>query len=194
MGQRIWTADADGNSVSWFVIGGNAQVTFSGFHAPFGIVFDGSNVWVSNFGDGTSTSLQKLNDGATVIQDVTVGHGPSFLCFDGANIWVPNFNDNTISVVRASTGQVVATLTGNGLDHPTSIAFDGQRIMVANEAPGHTLSLWQATDFTPLGIIALPSLSGNQLSPFGICSDGLDFWIAGRWTSSGTSKATALKY
>ena len=43
--------------------------------------------------------------------------------FDGTNIWTPNSDDNSVSVVRASTGVVIATLTGNGLKGPVPQAI-----------------------------------------------------------------------
>lgn len=51
------------------------------------------------------------------------------------SIWVPNFGSNVVTVVRASTGAVLATLTGNGLNGPFTAAFDGERIIVTT-SPG----------------------------------------------------------
>src|SRR5262249_38279171 len=113
---RIWTANSVG-SVSIVTPGMTAPwsvfTTNLGAPQPVGILFDGANIWVT--GDGTNT-LQKLNQFGFPIQAVNVGNGPSFPAFDGTNIWAPNFNDNTVSVVRAATGAVMATLSGNGLN------------------------------------------------------------------------------
>jgi len=78
---------------------------------------------------------------------------------------------NTVSVVRASTGVLLQTLTGNGLSGPTQAVFDGQRILVTNQA-STTVSLWKAADLSPLGSFDL----GSQ--PLGACSDGVNFWVA----------------
>jgi hypothetical protein len=67
---------------------------------------------------------------------------------------------------------VLATLTGNGLNTPTTTAFDGERILVTNVS-NNSVSLWKAADLTPLGNIS----TGANTTPFGACSDGLNFWI-----------------
>jgi hypothetical protein len=169
-GARVWTANAEGNSVSIYHTVTRAVTTITGFNNPFGILFDGANIWVTNYGHTNGNTLVKLDSDGTTLQSVTVGQGPAFPMFDGTNIWVPNYNSNTISVVRAASGEVIATLVGNGLNLPNEIAFDGQRVMVTNNG-GNSLSLWKATDLTPLGSLT------DQPTPIGVCSDGQDFWV-----------------
>jgi DNA-binding beta-propeller fold protein YncE len=123
--------------------------------------------------------LKKLDSNGAIIQTVGIGRLPALLGFDGTNIWVPNITDASISVVRASTGAVVATLTGNGLSVPESITFDGERVLVADFGTS-SVSLWKATDLTPLG----NGSTGINTTPFGACSDGLNFWV----TLSGTNQ------
>src|SRR5262249_28941946 len=118
-GSLIWTANegtgpgtgsvsivTPGMTLPWSV----TTVT-TGFNSPNGILFDGSNIWVT---DVTANTLLKLDQNGAVVQTVNVGSGPQFPAFDGTNIWVPNFNGSTVTVVRAATGAVVATLSGNG--------------------------------------------------------------------------------
>jgi hypothetical protein len=169
-GLRVWTANAEGDSVSIYNPETRAVTTITGFNNPFGILYDGANIWVTNYGRTNGNTLVKLDSGGATLQTVTVGQGPSFPMFDGANIWVPNYNSNSISVVRAATGQVLATLVGNELNLPNDIAFDGQRVMVTNNG-GNSLSLWKATDLTTLGSLT------NQPTPISVCSDGQDFWV-----------------
>jgi hypothetical protein len=64
-------------------------------------------------------------------------------------------------------------LTGNGLSFPFSAAFDGQRVLVSNVL-GHSVSLWKAAGFTPLGVFSVGALT----SPEAVCSDGVRFWLA----------------
>jgi hypothetical protein len=165
-GSRIWTSN-EGGSVS--IVNLNplsvSNVT-TGFFNPIGILYDGNNVWV------TDGDLEKLDSNGAIIQTVHVGQSPEFPIFDGTNIWVPNNLSNSITVVRASTGAVVATLTGNGLNAPWYAAFDGERILVTNIG-GVSVSLWKATDLSPLGSGAFGEFTG----PFGACSDGVNFWI-----------------
>jgi hypothetical protein len=172
-GSRIWTANLDG-SVS-IVTPSSAPpwpvtTVSSGFVEPAGAVFDGMNVWVTDVGGST---LLKLDSSGAILQTVTVGAVPSFPVFDGASIWVPNHDSGSVSVVRVSDGVVVATLSGNGLQAPSSAAFDGERILIVNgpiQRPGHgTVSLFRAADLSPLGY--------SVADGFEACSDGIDFWV-----------------
>ncbi|HKF42584.1 MAG TPA: S-layer homology domain-containing protein [Thermoanaerobaculia bacterium] len=169
-GARLWVASADGSvsivtptaSLPWTVttvtIGGNL----------IGALWDGASAWVT----GSLNALRKLDPAGTILQTVTVGTSPSIPVFDGTNIWVPNQNPS-VSVVRASTGTVLATLTGNGLIFGSAFqaAFDGERILVTSSSG--KLSLWKAADLSEIG-----SLDVAGTLPIGVCSDGLNFWIA----------------
>jgi DNA-binding beta-propeller fold protein YncE len=156
----------------------------AGFILPSGILYDGSNIWVTDEGDHT---IKKLNSNGSIAQSVPVGNGPLYPIFDGTNIWVPNAHSDSLTVVRAKDSQgnpleqpfVLATLTENGLRLPYWAAFDGQRILVTN-LHGQSVSLWKATDLAPLGSFT----TGANSFPRGLCSDGINFWI----TLSGTHR------
>jgi hypothetical protein len=146
-------------------------------------VFDGSNVWVTDELGGSGGRgdavvpgpgvLLKLSAAGAILQTVTVGVNPEFPLYDGANIWVPNGDTNSVTVVRASSGAVLQTLTGNGLASPNTAAFNGERVLVTNGG-GSTVSLWKAADLTPQGSFS----TGTNTNPRGACSDGVNFWIA----------------
>jgi len=181
-GQRIWTAnngEPQAGSVSIITLNPVTVTTVTaGFFHPGGILYDGANIWVTDwvtdFGDRV---IQQLDSSGAVLQNVPVaiGTNPAFPAFDGTNIWVPNSNANSVTVVRATTGlsgTVLATLSGNGLNYPEQAAFDGERILITN-AMGDSVSIWRATDLTPIGTFGVGGGSG----PFGVCSDGVNFWI-----------------
>ena len=69
--------------------------TFTVGMGPFGMAFDGANIWVSNEFDNSVTKL-RANDG-TVLGTFAVGVDPRCVAFDGANVWVTNNVDNTVS-------------------------------------------------------------------------------------------------
>ena len=167
-GTWIWTANRFGSVSKIDPDTGVATNITTGFNGPGDILFDGANLWVTDFNDN---KLKKLDATGNVIQNAPVGNNPQLPVFDGSNIWVPNAGDNSVTVVRVRDGMVLATLTGNGLSGPAQAAFDGERILVTNVS-ANSVSLWKATDLTPIG-----SVSTGMASPFGACSDGLNFWI-----------------
>jgi hypothetical protein len=176
-GSRIWTANivSPPGTGSISIITPTEDTPWSvtnvttGFSNPDGILFDGSNIWVTDIGANT---LLKLDQSGRVVQTVNVGIAPNRPAFDGTNIWVPNAANSTVSVVRAATGAVVATLSGNGLSFPQQAAFDGQRILVTSPSVS-SVSLWKAADLTPIGTF----FTGTNSGPYGACSDGTYFWI-----------------
>jgi DNA-binding beta-propeller fold protein YncE len=178
-GTHIWT----GNAVSVSIVTPGASIPWtvttvtSGFVRPISPLFDGTNVWVADDFAGT---LLRLDAAGAILQTVNVGSNPLMPVFDGANIWVPNSGSNSVSVVRASTGAVLRTLTGNNLSGPAAAAFDGQRVLVTNADALDGVSLWKAADLTSLGSFSTGAFS----SPYGACSDGVSFWLALSGTST----------
>jgi hypothetical protein len=169
-GTYIWTCDQGGSvMVATDPDTGQAHFIVGGFSQPEGVLFDGANLWVTDQG---ANMLRKLGSPTpNIIQNVPVGAHPQFPVFDGANIWVPNSNSDSVTVVRARDGMILATLTGNGLSHPIQAAFDGQRVLVTDNF--NSLSMWKASDLTPIGNFP----TGQSTLPFGVCSDGVNFWI-----------------
>lgn len=173
-GARIWTSNG-GGSVSIVTLNPFTVTNVTtGFLSLVGILYDGVNIWVV---DLSLARLQRLDSNGAIIQSVPLGQNPWFPAFDGTNIWVPNLVSNDVTVIRASTGAVVATLTGNGLDEPHTAAFDGERMLVTN-TNGSSVSLWKSADLTPLGSIPL----GQFIGPNWVCSDGINFWVTFRGT------------
>ena len=120
-GARFWVACSGNATGSVSIVSPGPSVPWTvttvtaGFAVPVGALYDGTNVWVT---DGSANTLLKLDASGAILQTVTVGIGPDIPVFDGENIWVPNNLVSSVSVVRASTGAVLATLTGNGLNRP----------------------------------------------------------------------------
>jgi hypothetical protein len=167
-GTYVWTANNSGSVSRIGIIPFTITTITNGFSSLRGILFDGANIWVTDF---PTDFLKKLDQAGNILQSVPTGAGPAFPGFDGSNIWVPNFLGNSVTVVRARDGMVLATLTGNGLNQPVTAAFDGQRVVVTNNQ-GNLLSFWKATDLTPAG-----TASTAPFSSWGACSDGAHFWI-----------------
>ena len=179
-GERIWSANNGSVSILTFDLRipiFSLNTVTAGFDNTQlnGILYDGSNIWVSGTNHNRG-KLFKLDSNGGIIQTVNAGNVLKLPVFDGTNIWVPSqgsdAGSDSVMVVRASTGEILATLTGNGLNGPVTAAFDGERILVTNYA-GNSVSLWRATDLSPLGFFP----TGAGTVPYGACSDGLNFWI-----------------
>jgi hypothetical protein len=175
-GGRIWTAnraDLSPGSGSISLVTPTASLPWTvttislGFNVPVDVLWDGGSLWVSDY---LANALLKVNSSGTIVQTVTVGSSPTFPVYDGTNIWVPNNGSNSISVVRASSGAVIATLTGNGLNQPYSSAFDGQRVLVTNAGDAR-VSLWNAASLAQIGNFSVPAAATD------VRSDGINFWM-----------------
>ena len=55
---------------------------------------------------------------------------------------------------------------------PVETSFDGERILVANNA-GSSVTVFKAADFSFIGNIT----AGTSTGPEGACSDGINFWV-----------------
>jgi hypothetical protein len=141
------------------------------FAGVLGILFDGSNVWITS--SLPTNRLLKLDSSGNVLEAVALDGYPLLPMFDGANIWVPlegSFPSRALDVVAVATGKRVAWLQDGGLDLPFQAAFDGRRILVASLTG---VTLWDPATLTPVKSLVYP----NGLAPQGVCSDGVNFWV-----------------
>ncbi len=87
--------------------------------APYGLAYDGANIWTANFGSSNVTKL-RASDG-TLQGTFPVGGSPSYVIFDGANIWTTDEGTNTVTKLRASDGARLGTFPVGVA--PVSIAY-----------------------------------------------------------------------
>jgi DNA-binding beta-propeller fold protein YncE len=177
-GKQLWTAN-QGPPGSVSIISPQSPYTVktvtTGFSEPFGILYDGAHIWVT---DATANTLLELDSSGGTMQTVLVGNTPQYPAFDGTNIWVPNFNANSITVVQASTGDIVATISmdaSNQLNGPEAASFDGERVLVAN-FNSSSVTLFKAADLSFIANVSLGFPEESSTYPFA-CSDGINFWI-----------------
>jgi hypothetical protein len=179
-GTYLWTANNAGGliggSITRITTNGIETTYTTGFTAPSDILWDGENLWVADFAGDRVRRVDP--DTGAVLQSIVVGNAPRELLFDGANLWVSNFFDDSVTVIRAIgslRGTVLQTLTGNGLNAPAGMAFDGERVLVCNFSSGllSSVSLFKAADLTPLGNL----FTGTDSTPIAACGDGLNIWI-----------------
>ena len=169
-GLNLWTANTSG-SVSRVNITVGTTTTFTtGFVNVRGILYDGTNIWVTD----NDNTLKKLDvNNGNILQTVSVGLGPRYPVYDGTNIWVPNEGDDSLTVVRASTGEVLATIpTPPTLTGPVSAAFDGEKILIT--ANSGFAAFYKATN---LSLITTRNIAVAGNPGFGTCSDGDKFFV-----------------
>ncbi len=145
---------------------------------PFGVAFDGANIWVANRDSNNVTKL-RASDGA-LQGTFAVGSSPQGLSFDGANIWVANLGSNNVTKLRASDGALQGTFAVGS--SPQGLTFDGANIWVANLGSANVTKL-RASDGALQGTFAVGS------SPTGVAFDGANIWAA----NSGVSNVTKLR-
>jgi len=65
------------------------------FSSPARLIYDGTNIWVTNNGSDNVVVLRKKN--GSILRTYGAGKDPFGIAFDGVNIWVANSGDNTVS-------------------------------------------------------------------------------------------------
>ena len=142
---------------------------------PYGVAFDGTNIWVANYGSNSVTKLL-ASSGATV-GTYTVGSAPYGVAFDGTNIWVVNYSSNSVTKLLASSGATVGTYTVGS--SPTGVAFDGTNIWVSNYG-SKSLTKLLASSGATVGTYTVGS------SPTRVAFDGTNIWVSNYGSNSVT--------
>jgi uncharacterized protein (TIGR03437 family) len=126
------------------------------------IIFDGTNIWVTN---GGSVTKLLASTGAT-LGIYNVGGIPFTVAFDGANIWVLNIDGSgAVTELQASTGALVATYftfvgtpPPGAILTPIGIAFGGDNMWVADSLTNTLTKINdnpQAPFISPGGVVPL---------------------------------------
>jgi hypothetical protein len=97
---------------------------------------------------------------------------------DGVNIWVGNAGSGTVSKLRASDGQLLATIPVGRT--PGSLAFDGENIWVSAGDDYKVVKL-RVSDGAVLGSITVAQ-------PGGLAFDGTNVWVGNNVPSGSVTK------
>jgi hypothetical protein len=104
--------------------------------APGNLVFDGSNIWTANTGDGSVSKL-RASDGANLGTFSAGGAQTSAIAFDGLHIWIGNSGTSPVNAslvkLRLSDGAIVSKFTI--AEGAVSAAFDGANVWVTGGDP-----------------------------------------------------------
>ena len=126
-GGHMWVTDiTDGNLLKLNGIGGILQTVTVG-SVPGFPVFDGTNIWVPNFGSNTISVVRASN--GTVLATLT-GNGlnkPDMAAFDGERILVTNFNAgaDSVSLWKAADLSVLGAFSTGAGSLPIGACSDG---------------------------------------------------------------------
>ena len=136
-------------------------------NSPWGIAFDGEDIWVTNNGDNTVTEL-RASDGAN-LGTFAVGTSPMGIAFDGANMWVVNNGSNNVTELQVPGGAVLGTFSVGTA--PMGIVFDSSHMWVTNNGSSSVTELLASSGAT----VNTFSLSGAPTG--GVAFDGTNIWI-----------------
>ena len=154
--------------------------TISAGSSPNALAFDGTFVYVANYGGNTVTRIRAAT-GAIEGAPIAVGVGPRALAFDGTFVYVANYDSNNITRIRAATGAVegapIAVAAGS---NPRALAFDGTFIYVARYSAYTVTRIRAATGAVEGAPIAVGSL------PRAVVFDGVNIYVA----NSGSNNVT----
>jgi YVTN family beta-propeller protein len=160
----VWKVNATTNAVSGpFTVG----------LAPRGKAFDGTYMWVANWGDG---SISKINVTTNAVTTPITGlTGVYELAFDGTYMWAVSTSANTITKIDYLTNTIMATIpVGN---YPSKVAFDGTHIWVSLRDDGTVQVINRSTD----GIEDTISVGTR---PRWLSFDGKYMWVVCRDSSN----------
>jgi hypothetical protein len=131
---------------------------------PFGIAFDGTNIWTAN--QGGSVSIISPQSPYTVTT-VTTGFSSLYgILYDGKNIWVTDYNANTLLKLD-SAGAILQTVPVG--TNPWWPVFDGANIWVPNYV-ANTVTVVQAS--TGNVVATLVDVAGSVHCPKSLSFDG----------------------
>ena len=119
------------------------------------MAFDGANIWVANFCQGTVSELRASDGTLLGTFDVGAPRCPQFVAIGAGKVWVTISLENTVNALRLSDGTFVGAYPVGG--DPNGVAFDGRQIWVANKASS-SLTVLLAADGSLVGTIpAVPN-------------------------------------
>ena len=150
-------------------------LTTVGLH-PVGVQFDGRDLWVANFGNGTVSRVHASDGrvletwtGAPDAYAVCVAMGGVFLAADGTPGKLYR-----IDPTRTQPPATVETVAATG-DRPDAVVFDGARFWTANPID-RSISLIDPGASIPWTSTTV-NVAAGQSSPTGLVFDGSHVWV-----------------
>jgi hypothetical protein len=154
---------------------------------PFGIAFDGTNIWTANRSGSVSiVTPQSPYTVSTVTTGFTTPYG---ILYDGANIWVTDNGAGKLFKLTAAGAILQTVIVGSS---PTNPVFDGANIWVPNYA-SNSITVVQASSGN---VVATINADSNNLlsNPAGASFDGERILVTNFGGSVTVFKAADLSF
>jgi DNA-binding beta-propeller fold protein YncE len=139
---------------------------------PNQVKSDGTDLWVSNSGSATISRV-RASDGR-LLETWTGATGAAGVLVAMGKVFVTGQSNpgKLYQIDPTQPASMVTTVTSNLGASPLNLAFDGQRIWIANFGAPGSVSI---VTLTPLNVVTVTSgFSG----PTGIIYDGANIWVA----------------
>ena len=142
---------------------------------PGYIVFDGTNIWVTNTNSNTVSKIDPIAN--NVIATVAVGSSPNGIVFDGTNIWVANTGQNFLSKINMN-GTSSENVLVNVNIQIVNVGYNGRLIYVSlRQGDQGNLDYGLVIAFDPKdgssGSVCFVCIGAQQFA-----SDGNRMWVA----------------
>ncbi len=153
---------------------------FSG-GTPFGIAYDGTYLWVTDFNSPNIKKFDKQGNPAGEIP-IPSDENCTGMTWDGSNLWVHGVTTKRIYKLDTSNGEIKESFVSHATQHPAGLAYDGANLWVVDR------NEWK---------IFKISTSGNLLGGFNIPvpQGSIDFGPRGlAFEPNGPNGGTLLLY
>jgi len=156
----------------------------SGLDNPFGIAMVGSNLFVSNFNDGTNGTITEYNlaTGSTSTFASGISHLNGIVA-SGSELFVPNLGTGTIVEYNTTTGASSTLVSGLSTPYNIAVSVSGTDLFYTD----HSDSAISEYDIATGTLTSLPVSGLNY--PFDIAASGSDLFI-----TNGDSNNSVLEY
>jgi YVTN family beta-propeller protein len=143
--------------------------------APGYVVFDGTNIWVTNTNSNTVSKIDPIAN--NVIATVAVGSRPNGIVFDGTNIWVANTGQNFLSKINMNGTSSENVLVNINIQI-VNVGYNGRLIYVSlRQGDQGNLDYGLVIAFDPKdgssGSVCFVCVGAQQFA-----SDGYRMWVA----------------
>ena len=140
---------------------------------PVGLTWDGSHLWVAEFGTRRAFRLDPSD--CSVVSSFTLpGTFPAGLAFDGTYLWHADSNSDTYYQIDPSDGSVVDSFASPGV-FPTGLTFHGGSLWGADVGCLSSACADNVYESSSLGVL-LNTYAPPAAFPTGLTSDGVNLW------------------